>query len=842
MGEMDDAWQLLKVYCEEDDDSAFATLVASHLGLVYSAARRQLEDTLAAEEVVQAVFVLLAQKAKTLRPTGSLAVWLYRTACLIAKKHRRQELARRRRETDAYNMNLTDTTHEREPNWNELEPLLEEAMESLDDSGRTAILLRYFQKQSLRQIGVVLGVSEDAARMRVARSVERLRRWFHHRGVTCSATALGTAISAHSIEAVPPTLTVASIQSAVAHASITTSATTSLLTLMVSSKTVFAGALLLGAILPMSWSYLQGPSAERSSTLPSLERKDSVTLLGEEAGGLIAEWKALMTNHGPANGSLSEVYAAIEEINDDFRRRAFRGALIAEWMSRDPREALAFLQINDPGRVTQGLREWVQADSSAAALTMQAEASELRSNIKELLGEIAEVAPELVAALTQGLGQAGKSSRSVRQVFAAMAEQDRSGALVAAQSLSGTPRADALAGVAMAWAKTDGAEALAWAQELEEPAEGMDSIRRSVLVGWAHSDPAAALDHLNVASIGGSSTVFASDTGSAVLREAAQADFEGTLEWIGQNLGKLGQGSLKGLSEALGNRLQEDAQGVLDTLREHPARMDLLPALSHQLLNEGFAEKNAVWRWLGEQTEDSEYIRETRMILMKTTASKEPEVALRWMEESPNVLNDEERFQVIRRLFDNGHELTMVDSLLEQAPTDLRAELLEQSFAYLDRSVGGTLDQWIDRIAELPAEKQGDATAIVARRMASIDPRSAMDWAESRADSEHATAAFVAAANSWAGVDSYEYSQWVAGLPNGLRRDQATHALVTSIVEVEPDSAWTWAKTIESPELRARALLESFRHLADQDPRGVSALLRDPNLTEADTRELSLTD
>jgi DNA-directed RNA polymerase specialized sigma24 family protein len=66
--------------------------------------------------------------------------------------------------------------------WTSLEPLLEQAMDCLGEKDRLAILLRYYQKQSMREISLVLGNSEDAAKMRVNRAVEKLRAFFKKRG------------------------------------------------------------------------------------------------------------------------------------------------------------------------------------------------------------------------------------------------------------------------------------------------------------------------------------------------------------------------------------------------------------------------------------------------------------------------------------------------------------------------------------------------------------------------------------------------------------------------------------------------------------------------------------
>jgi hypothetical protein len=87
--------------------------------------------------------------------------------------------------------------------WAHIEPLLDEAMHALDETDRTAVLLRYFENKSLREVGATLGTSENAAQKRLARAVERLREFFAKRGVTVGASGLVVVISANAIQVAP---------------------------------------------------------------------------------------------------------------------------------------------------------------------------------------------------------------------------------------------------------------------------------------------------------------------------------------------------------------------------------------------------------------------------------------------------------------------------------------------------------------------------------------------------------------------------------------------------------------------------------------------------------------
>jgi hypothetical protein len=111
--------------------------------------------------------------------------------------------------------------------WTHIEPLLDEAMHALDGLDRTAVLLRYFENKSLREVGATLGTTDDAARKRVNRAVECLREFFSKRGVTVGASGLVVGISANAVQAAPVGLAMTiSTAAAVAGTTFITTATT----------------------------------------------------------------------------------------------------------------------------------------------------------------------------------------------------------------------------------------------------------------------------------------------------------------------------------------------------------------------------------------------------------------------------------------------------------------------------------------------------------------------------------------------------------------------------------------------------------------------------------------
>jgi RNA polymerase sigma factor (sigma-70 family) len=195
---------LLRQFARENSQDAFTEVVRRHLNMLYSAARRQVRSPQLAEEVAQSVFADLARDAGKLNnATGGtpvLTAWLYtvtrRTAIDAIRKESRRQL-REQTTVEMTNMNATSA------DWTHIEPLLDDAMAALDETDRSAILLRYFENKNLREVGETLGTTEDAAQKRVSRAVERLRDFFSKRNVTIGAGGLAVLISANAVQAAP---------------------------------------------------------------------------------------------------------------------------------------------------------------------------------------------------------------------------------------------------------------------------------------------------------------------------------------------------------------------------------------------------------------------------------------------------------------------------------------------------------------------------------------------------------------------------------------------------------------------------------------------------------------
>src|SRR4030095_1620557 len=203
MLELDDN-VLLKEYVEQGSEEAFATLVARHVNKVYSIALRHTRNPHQAEEITQAVFVILARKSRRFAQRVIISGWLCKAARLTAVTFIRSEIRRARREQEAHTHNLSNETES--DVWPQIAPLLDAAMAGLSEADHHAVVLRFFDGKSMPEIGAALGASEDAAKMRINRAVEKLRRFFTRRGVLVSASVLTVSLSANSVGAAPAVL------------------------------------------------------------------------------------------------------------------------------------------------------------------------------------------------------------------------------------------------------------------------------------------------------------------------------------------------------------------------------------------------------------------------------------------------------------------------------------------------------------------------------------------------------------------------------------------------------------------------------------------------------------
>jgi RNA polymerase sigma factor (sigma-70 family) len=224
--------RLLRRYAQDGCAASFEAVVRKHIGWVYSASARQVGDPDLAQDVTQAVFILLARRAATLSDQTVLTGWLFNTLRFTAREARRKEARRRKHESRAARAPGARTADAPAPDdiddqaWQAMAPLLDDAVTVLSEADRQAVLLRFYEGRDFADIADLLGVNESAARKRVSRAVQRLGRYFKKRGIALPLAALAATLLARTSEAAPFGLSESILSSITGGATLTPIATT----------------------------------------------------------------------------------------------------------------------------------------------------------------------------------------------------------------------------------------------------------------------------------------------------------------------------------------------------------------------------------------------------------------------------------------------------------------------------------------------------------------------------------------------------------------------------------------------------------------------------------------
>ena len=247
-----DDMELMREFAQQNSEAAFAELVRRHINLVYSVARRCTGNDADAQDVTQAVFIILARKANGMRAGTLLPGWLYETTRFTASRLLRSRERREQREQEA-SMQSESADPDPLAAWQQLSPHLEAAMSRLPARDRALLVFRFYENKSGPEVAALLGIRAETAHKRVSRAIDKLRRFFVKNGVTLSCTAIAGAISGNSIQSAPALLGRAVSATAVAKGATAAASTLTLvkgaLTVMAWTKTKMAAAVALGILL-----------------------------------------------------------------------------------------------------------------------------------------------------------------------------------------------------------------------------------------------------------------------------------------------------------------------------------------------------------------------------------------------------------------------------------------------------------------------------------------------------------------------------------------------------------------------------------------------------------------
>jgi RNA polymerase sigma factor (sigma-70 family) len=293
--------ELLSRYAAEQSETAFAELTRRHVDLVHSTALRLMNgDMHAAQDVTQQVFTEVARQAKRLARHPALVGWLYTTTRLMALRMNRTEQRRQAREQEANMMN--ELLHDDTPpvDWNRLRTVIEDAMHELDDQDRHAVLLRFFQNKTLNEVGTVLNLTENAARMRVDRALDKLRGKLARHGITTTAAALAAVMAANAVQAAPAGLAATISAAAVAGSAVQAS------TLIVATKTI-AMTTLQKTIVAAALAAAVGTGVY--AVHQGAQLRGQIRTLEEQQAPMTAQIQQLQQERGQAAGQLAALRA-----------------------------------------------------------------------------------------------------------------------------------------------------------------------------------------------------------------------------------------------------------------------------------------------------------------------------------------------------------------------------------------------------------------------------------------------------------------------------------------------------------------------------------------------------
>ncbi|HEV2694422.1 MAG TPA: sigma-70 family RNA polymerase sigma factor [Verrucomicrobiae bacterium] len=371
MNERQSDFEWLQQFARAGNQNAFRDIVGRHINLVFATALHKTGDAGGAEEISQNVFGILARKAWQFAPNDSLPAWLHKTTLLESKSWLRGEMRRRRREQAAVELGTTMKTSEEQAAFNALVPLLDEALMSLREKDRAALLLRFYEKQPLNTLGATLGVSEDAAQKRVQTALEKLSQFFQRRGYKTASVAAATAALQHTATSVSAA-TVSTVASAVLQTAPPALAGLGvwLARLATLTKAQTVAVCVMVAAVPVLWQW----SEQRDARAALMQAKAKLVAAQNDFSMLQTEKRQLDESAAHSEDALNAVRTAADNrvaIDQKFAawKQRVRARLLGadyEWPDdlpfvRIPKSILPQLQVRNPvvwpGTIKQETRE-----------------------------------------------------------------------------------------------------------------------------------------------------------------------------------------------------------------------------------------------------------------------------------------------------------------------------------------------------------------------------------------------------------------------------------------------------------------------------------------------------
>ncbi len=815
---MDDR-ELLRDYVEYHSEQAFSELVRRHVNLVFGTAQRIVRDAAAAQDIVQAVFIRLANKAWTIRDGNALASWLYRATYNEACNAVRKESRRRQHETEA--MIFADDEVATPAAWERLGPLVDEAMQRLSRVEQTAVVLRYFEGKSMEETGAALGTTEAAARMRLSRAMEKIRKHFARGGVTIGASALVLAFSTHACKAAP-----AALAASVAHTSLAGAGSASLaqtlwriFTMSTKSKVILTALVMaVAAAIPLE---VQREAIVQLETVQSqAAARPSAGAIGKRAGGTAtlaqyeAELKRILSMQGglALTRSLLDFTSGLDaasarallvdlaKLPPTDKNKLALGALIDRLVHLDPKGAF---ELANSVATTHG-RElmlgilfdtWsnIDPERALAALADIAQPALREALIGQVIENMIRSNPQAALEMLRTLPGNKTAQDIYSKLFNTWGSQDPAAASAAVLSLPATQNRNlAILGLVNGWATVDPVAALTWSGNLPTGEARNQAVKAAIGV-LAQQDPQAAVNFVSNIT----NSTYHNQLVLDVVDQWGQDDPVAAMAWVQSSV--TGKTHDEAIVSVIGPLSQVDPQSAANIVVQMPQgggrRMMSLTQVASN--------------W----------------------AEQDPQADLAWLQSIPNATRTPMMIDAVSSWAKS--DPAAATAYVESVPRDDPAfPKMVASLANSQASVDANAAMaWAQA---LPADGgRDDAITAVIGKLSDQDPVMAAAVVLALPAGTAQTNAVQTISANWAAADPVAAAQWILTVPDGYVHDTAVTHFNSVVQQDDPATAFKLALTVGNSTTQSNQLNRVLGFWLKTDPAAAAATVQSADISDA---------
>lgn len=766
--------ELLRRYADDASQEAFTELVHRHLDFVYTTALRLGRNAHRAEDITQNVFTDLARKAAKLARRDDLVGWLYLSTHYATTDAIRRDVRREARERAVL---MSEHDPAENADWERLDPVFDAVLCELAPADRSAILLRYFKSHSLADVGATLHLSEEAARKRVDRALERMRPLLERRGITSTATALALALANQGVMAAPAGLGATVTSTALgAAAGMGGGGSSGLayLIFMSSTKTTLS-VIGLAAMLATGAAVYEGHEARQAKTALAKLVKGADDRAGErsaEAGGLNSAGSASPLNVTASARALQEA-VAVKKLSERARLiaaivgrvNADKFGALYEVIAGLPLPPAEIRQLNDAL-----FQRWAEVDPKGATdYFSRLGTAEQLAAIGTLTSGWAAYDPAAALAWAQGLPSSLNRYNAMGLALAKLVTVDRDAALTFFGKLD-LPASRAVSGeLYETWIEIDADSAIKSALNLVESGGLLESALSPLGHKWARNDPAAALKWVTDNPL--MLSPLSSRLAMAIVDVASTVDPQRTMEAM----------MAKSNTDETTNLLRVSAASSWMVYDPESAR-----------------------QWLQSQSIETQ----SQIVFGVAGPRGNPINPEAWLPLAQGLPASEARTTAFQTLLSRWAAFQPLDSLQYLAQLN-DAGLINQITPAVAQGVAKTDPQLAFKLVlDLPENDARErALTKITSTWAGLNPEQASAQISALPESESRTNLLLQTAAVWAQSNPSGASMWAQNLPVEMTgRDSALSALASVLFKKHPDLARQNAEAIHSPQFRQEIL------------------------------------